>query len=198
MKPNKKIEDVFYYLRDEEGVIKKSRKIKPKNTNRGFKASLLNRILYNPKLDLKEDEIAYALLHEEGHKETDQNSTIYFTIVSMLAFIFALPFVLNGIFGVQIPMMNPDITNMVIFVILILTFTKAYSDRFHEEELKADVYACKRLKKAKRFTRPPEEIMTDLLDRGKEFDGVFGFLFGGVFHPPDEERVKYVRDEIYE
>jgi len=197
MKPNKKIEDIFYYLRDEEGVIKESRRIKPKNTKRGFKASFLNRILYNPKLDLDEEEIAYALLHEEGHKETTQNTPIYFAIVCVLAIAFTIPYLLSTLFGVGVPSIGPSWTYLIIFGIIVVVFTRAYSDRFHEDELRADVYACKRLKKAERFSRPPEEIMADLLERGGELGGVLGFLFGGVFHPSDEERVEWVRQQIY-
>ncbi|MFW6196908.1 MAG: hypothetical protein ACOC5D_06200, partial [Thermoplasmatota archaeon] len=141
MKSNEKIEDVFHYLRDEEGVIKKSRRIKPKNTNGGFKASFLNRILYNPKLDLEEDEIAYALLHEEGHKETEQNTPIYFAIVCVLAVIFGGLYILSTFFGVEIPSIGPSWTYLIFFGIIVVVFTRAYSDRFHEDELKADVYA---------------------------------------------------------
>jgi len=197
MKPNKKIEDIFYYLRDEEGVIKKSRRIKPKNTNRGFKASFLNRILYNPKLDLEDEEIAYALLHEEGHKETKQNTPIYFAIVCVLAVGFTIPYLLSTLLGVVLPSIGPSWTYLLIFVIIVVVFTRAYSDKFHEDELKADVYACKRLKKVDRFSTP-EEIMADLLERGGELGGVLGLLFEGVFHPSDEVRIQNVKDEMYE
>ncbi|MBS3816839.1 MAG: hypothetical protein KGY76_04680, partial [Candidatus Thermoplasmatota archaeon] len=171
MQSNKKIEDVFYYLRDEEGVIKESRSIKPKNTKRGLKASLFDRIIYNPKLDLEEDEIAYALLHEEGHKETKQNTPLYFAVVCVLAFLFGVPFVLSAFMGMDIPSIGPSWTNMIIFFVIVVVFTRAYSDRFHEDELKADVYACKRLKKVERFSRPPEEVMAGLLERGGDLGG---------------------------
>ncbi len=41
-----------------------------------------------------------------------------------------------------------------------------------------------------------EEVMAGLLD--VDLGGLAGVLFGGVFHPSDEERVEWVRQELGE
>jgi Zn-dependent protease with chaperone function len=192
-----RVELIFKELQEKE-LISTKRKIQSSKYVKNFKAGLVfsNNISYNPKLsNMNEDNIRFALLHEEGHKVKHQYGTpgvIFFLIMAFIPVIFN--FLLSG---------NNLIlsTSILIYSLMfILISIKIFSEPLRGDEFESDLFAATVLRDSYDIKKPSEILHNTLTEIRLIFKHsgnisipekiIFGLF---AYHPLDEDRIKNIR-----
>jgi len=190
-----------------KGLIPKERRLKARRRyllifKLGFKSGILfrNTILYHPKFSRMElDSLRFILLHEEGHLERKQNSSIFMTFILLV--------ILGSIFMITYSGWGDGkIISALSYSLLPLYFgfvfiaLKAFSGPLQEDEREADLFAARKLKEGYGTSRPSVIAQKAFAEydgyrTGQKPDRVKSFFLGGI-HPSDEERVALIKRKV--
>ena len=185
-----RVEKIFKELQ-EKGLIDKRRwlKIVKKGNLQGCKFG--NCIKYNPSftVNLSEDSIIFALLHEEGHKRVKQFSYV------IIGFFGSLLILSGGLLGFSKFILTPaGLSVFVLLLFLLCAFINIFKSRLEKDEYRADEYAASVL--YEHFKKSPSLIFQKLIkesevSNGKDQDPSYWFYLAYVifeYHPDPMER----------
>ncbi len=165
---------------------------------------------------LSEDEVRFALMHEEGHFATKQYSRLLLILgesalrLGLLAVLVGLVSVLLIFLGIRLDqgIISAGIKFITVVVVALAALTIALKLVKHAElpldEDNADDFAAVRMKEAFGVRRP-SKVLGDLLDHLRRHRSILGRIvnpilrvFGGDIHRPDHERVERIAQKYDE
>lgn len=197
------IEIVFEELKELSLIENKRKLVAKENIGSSFKINpITKKLLYDPKYEnMEKNKLRAALLHEIGHLHHHDKIIKYllwllisFAIVSMIF----MPYWLFLPYGFLMVMGSL----MIIFSILL--FYRRYSGKSEYNEIKADIFAARKLK-IHYLQLKPSEILYETLkevesinDEGSGFRNYLNKITGKKAHKSKEKRRERIKECVDE